>query len=85
MRTVGVRELRERMGQILREVSEKGESVQVTHRGRVLALLVPPPRVASPEELRQALEQAHRLMERIGERAVTPTDSSTLLREERRW
>ncbi len=85
MRAVGVRELRQKMSQILREVSEKGESIQVTHHGRVVAQLVPPPRISSPEEVKQAMERAHRLMERIGERIREPTDSSTLMQEERRW
>lgn len=85
MRVVGVRELREKTAEILREVSEKGETVQVTHHGRVMAHLVPPPRTKSPDEIRHALERAHELMEKIGERATEPTDSSTVMREERRW
>ncbi len=85
MRTVGVRELRERTSEILKEVNETGQIVEVTHHGKVMARLVPPPRTKSPEEITQALERAHDLMERIGERVTEPTDSSTLMREERRW
>ncbi len=85
MRTVGVRELRERAGQILKEVNETGECVQVTHRGRVLAHLVPPRKAPSSEALRHLFEEAHRLMDWIGESAPEPTDSSTLMRDERRW
>ncbi len=85
MRAVGVRELRERTSEILREVNETGEVVQVTHHGKVMAHLVPPPRTTSPEAIKQALERAHELMERIGERTTEPTDSSTSMREERRW
>lgn len=41
MRTVGVRELKQHASQILDEVQEKGEEVQVTRHGRVIARLVP--------------------------------------------
>jgi len=83
VRTVGVRELREKTTQILREVSEKGESIQVAHHGKVMAHLVPAPKAASPEEIRQTIERARRLMEKIGERTTGPTDCSTLMQEER--
>lgn len=85
MRAVGVRELRERTSEILKEVNETGQIVEVTHHGKVLAHLVPPPRTRHPEEINQALERAHDLMERIGERVTEQTDSSTLMQEERRW
>lgn len=42
MRTIGVRELRQRASEYLRLV-ESGETVQVTDRGRPVALLVPIP------------------------------------------
>ncbi len=56
MRTIGVRELKARLSQVLREV-QQGESVLVTDRGRVVAELrvpdaspragnVPPPAIA---------------------------------------
>jgi len=41
MQTVGIRELRQSATQILRRVREKGEEIQVTYRGQVVALLVP--------------------------------------------
>ncbi len=41
MKTVGVRELKDRLSEYLREVSS-GESVLVTDRGRVVAELSPP-------------------------------------------
>jgi prevent-host-death family protein len=83
MRAVGVRELREKTAEILRDVSERGETIQITHHGKVMAHLVPPPKTKSPEEIKRALDRAHTLMEKIGERATEPTDSSTLMREER--
>lgn len=42
MRSIGVRELRQNASRYLRQV-EGGETVQVTDRGRPVALLVPPP------------------------------------------
>jgi prevent-host-death family protein len=42
MRSVGVRELRQRASELLRRV-EQGESIEVTDRGRRVAVLSPPP------------------------------------------
>lgn len=41
MQTLGVRELKERISEMLRLVQEKGEIIEVTNRGEVVALLVP--------------------------------------------
>ena len=41
MRSVGVRELKARTSEVLRQLQEEGETVQVTRRGRAVALLVP--------------------------------------------
>jgi prevent-host-death family protein len=41
MRSIGVRELKERTSQVLRTVREQGEEIEVTHHGRVVARLVP--------------------------------------------
>jgi prevent-host-death family protein len=42
MRSVGVRELRQRASELLRRV-EQGETIAVTDRGRRVAVLSPPP------------------------------------------
>lgn len=42
MRTIGVRELRQHASRYLREV-ERGETIEVTDRGRPVALLTPVP------------------------------------------
>ena len=42
MERVGVRELRQRASEILRRVSEDGETYEITDRGRPAALLIPP-------------------------------------------
>jgi len=41
MVTVGVRELKQQASELIRLVRETGSEVQVTHRGQVVALLVP--------------------------------------------
>lgn len=41
MITVGIRELKQQASQLIRRVRETGAEVQVTHRGKVVALLVP--------------------------------------------
>jgi prevent-host-death family protein len=45
MASVGVRELKQHTSLVLRRVRDKKERIQITHRGVVIALLVP---VASP-------------------------------------
>jgi prevent-host-death family protein len=42
MLTVGIRELRQRASELLRQV-ERGETIQITDRGRPVALLSPLP------------------------------------------
>lgn len=41
MGEVGVRELKQRASEILRRVREEGESFTISHRGKVVARLVP--------------------------------------------
>jgi prevent-host-death family protein len=55
MTSVGVRELRQRASELLRLV-EKGETVEITDRGRPVALLGPLPGGSSLEQLRAAGE-----------------------------
>jgi prevent-host-death family protein len=42
METVGIRELRQRASELLRRV-ERGESIEITDRGRPVAVLMPLP------------------------------------------
>lgn len=55
MATVGVRELRQRASELLRRV-EAGERIEVTNRGRRVAMLVPAPQGSVLEQLRAAGE-----------------------------
>jgi len=40
-RTIGSRELKAHLGEVLRQVRERGEEYAVTHRGRTIARIVP--------------------------------------------
>jgi prevent-host-death family protein len=55
MRTVGIRELRQRASELLRRV-EAGETIEVTDRGRPVAVLAPLPEAEPLERLRAAGE-----------------------------
>jgi prevent-host-death family protein len=55
MRSVGIRELRQRASQVLRDV-ERGETFEVTDRGRPVARLTPIPGLSPLEQLRAAGE-----------------------------
>ena len=50
MQTLGVRELKERISEILHLVQEKGEIIEVTNRGEVIALVVPAHKPQPPVE-----------------------------------
>jgi prevent-host-death family protein len=56
MRAIGIRELRQQASRYLRDV-ERGESIEVTDRGRPIAMLVPIP----AETGRARLEASGRL------------------------
>jgi prevent-host-death family protein len=53
MVSVGVRELRQRASELLRLV-ERGETVEITDRGRPVALLTPTPQGSPLEQMRAA-------------------------------
>lgn len=53
MRTIGVRELRQRASDVLR-LAERGETFQVTDRGRPVALITPLRVASALEQLRAA-------------------------------
>ncbi len=41
MITVGIRELKQRTSELIRMVRESGSEIQITYRGKVVALLIP--------------------------------------------
>ncbi|MFL5590504.1 MAG: type II toxin-antitoxin system Phd/YefM family antitoxin [Ktedonobacteraceae bacterium] len=50
MKTLEVGELQKRIGEMLHLVQEKGEIIEVTNRGEVVALLVPAHKPQQPAE-----------------------------------
>ncbi|MEJ7798284.1 MAG: type II toxin-antitoxin system prevent-host-death family antitoxin [Solirubrobacteraceae bacterium] len=50
MRSIGIRELRQQASRHLRDV-ERGETIEVTDRGRPVALLVPVPHTGPADQL----------------------------------
>lgn len=50
MRSIGIRELRQHASRYLRDV-ERGETIEITDRGRRVARLVPPPQGGAVEQL----------------------------------
>lgn len=60
MAAVGIRELRQRASELLRRV-ERGETIEVTDRGRPVAILAPPPQGRALDRLRAVgdIEAAH--------------------------
>lgn len=65
MESVGVRELRQRASELLRRV-EAGESIEVTDRGRAVAVLVPIRRGSTLERLRATGETSGRARGLVG-------------------
>lgn len=84
MATIGVRELKQHTSQILRRVRERGEEVEVTHHGRVVARLVP---VAAPRPRRRASapwSTLDRVAREIGARWPKGWSAAKAVREGRR-
>jgi prevent-host-death family protein len=76
MVSVGVRELRQRASSLLRLV-ESGETVEVTDRGRPVALLTPIPEGSPLERMRAAgdVESATADLDDLPEPLVLPPDT----------
>ena len=69
MRTLGIRELRDNISEVLREVEEEGEIIEVTNHGRVVARLVP---VLRPQlahsEIEEIIADIDRVAAELGSR-----------------
>ena len=66
MRTIGVRELKAHLGDVLRDVRERDEVFIVTNRGRRIARLVPETTTAASDFDAEAWSDMDRLAEEIG-------------------
>jgi prevent-host-death family protein len=91
MGTVGIRELRQRASELLRRV-ERGETIEVTDRGRPVAVISPPPEGSPLEQLRALgdIDAATGALDDLPEPIVVvpgverPTDALARLRREER-
>jgi prevent-host-death family protein len=84
MRTVGVRELKERTSQVLRDLREGGEEIEVTHHGRVVARLVPVRGVPARRRTAAAWSTLDRVAREIGARWPKGRSAAAAVREGRR-
>jgi prevent-host-death family protein len=78
MTSVGVRELRQRASELLRLV-ERGETIEITDRGRPVARLGPVPQGTPLEQMHEAgeIEAASAGLDDLPEPLVLPDDVQT--------
>ena len=84
MRSVGVRELKERTSQVLRDLQASGEEIEVTHHGRVVARLVPVTRVPTRRRTAAAWSTLDQVAREIGSRWPKGRSATTAVRKGRR-
>jgi len=83
MKVMGIRELKARMSEALRDV-QRGETIEVTNHGETVALLVPARRKTDQEEIRSALASLDSLAAEISRLAPQPTNVAETLSDMRR-
>ena len=83
MKTMGIRELKAHMSEVIREV-QGGETVEITRYGEVVALLVPVKRQHSKAEIRATLTSIDALAAEIARYASERTDVSEIISNTRR-
>jgi prevent-host-death family protein len=85
MRSVGVRELKNRASDVLRRVRDRGEEIEVTYRGRAIARLVPVrPRRATRAPASRVWSDLDRLADEIGARWPSRLAAADAVRAGRR-
>lgn len=84
MVTVGVRELKQRASELIRLVRETGSEVHVTHRGKVVALLVPVAPAKTKASESRAWAKLDTLAAEIGARWPKGVSAAQAVSESRR-
>jgi len=85
MASIGIRELREHTTDVLRRVRDEGTALDITWHGQVIARIVPAaPTSAQREQAKANVQAMEALIAEFGALNVPPTDSRTIMREERR-
>ena len=82
MVTVGIRELKRQTSQLIRRVRERGDEIQVTHRGKVVARIIP--MVSSDKDTGKAWDNLDLLSAKIGKHWPKKVPASQAVREARR-
>ena len=86
MRSIGIRELKARTSQVIREVRVHGGEIDITHHGRVVARLVPvaPPRRRTPRRSAAVWSTIDQVAREIGRRWPKGVSAVHAVREGRR-
>jgi prevent-host-death family protein len=84
MRTVGSRELKTHLSEVLRHVRERHETYAITHRGRVVARLVPAAEQTMDEEFEAVWAEMDQLAAEIGQEWPEGVTAADAVRGERR-
>jgi len=84
MRAVGVRELKQRTSRVLRELQHRGEEIEVTHRGRVVARLIPVRAAPSRSRTTRAWATLDQVAREIGRHWPKGRSAAAAVREGRR-
>jgi prevent-host-death family protein len=83
MKVMGIRDLKARMSEAIREV-RGGETIEITYHGEVVAVLVPARREASQEDVQAALASMDSLAAEIGRHITQRTNVAQTISDMRR-
>ena len=85
MEEIGIRELKQRVSEILRQVREEHESFSVTYRGKVVAKLVPAMDPSADQEVASAIwTRMDDLSREVSAHWPTGSSASEAVSEQRR-
>ena len=86
MRSIGIRELKARTSQIIRELQRHGGEVDITHHGRVVARIIPatPPRHTASRRSAAVWSTIDQVAREIGRRWPRGVSAVQAVREGRR-
>lgn len=82
MVTVGIRELKQQTSKLIRQVRERGEEIQVTLHGKVVARILPV--APTPSKTRQAWDNLDLLAVEIGKNWPEGVSAAEAVSEARR-
>ncbi|TAK31624.1 MAG: type II toxin-antitoxin system prevent-host-death family antitoxin [Chloroflexota bacterium] len=83
MRSIGVRQLRQHLSEVLEEVSEEGTEISITSYGKEIARLVPPRKRRAPEEMAALWNRIDHIASEIGQYPSKGMSAVDAVREER--